>query len=179
MGKVKNIAGERFGKLVVIEYTGKIESQSSVWKCICDCGNETFAQAHQLKRGFKKSCGCLKNKLSFGESSFNAILRRYKHQAQKRSIDFFLEKEEFREITQQNCYYCGIEPSQKYSRDNAYGEFVYNGIDRIDSFKPYSKENCVPCCWLCNVMKHNLSQNEFYSHIKLILERKELCQNIL
>ncbi|WP_152381853.1 hypothetical protein [Paenibacillus brasilensis] len=32
------------------------------WKCVCDCGNSTFASTTQLKYKTKKSCGCLRRK---------------------------------------------------------------------------------------------------------------------
>ena len=35
------------------------------------------------------------------------------------------------------------------------------GIDRVDSNKPYVKENCVPCCYTCNIHKFTFSQNGF------------------
>ena len=49
------IAGQRFGRLVVIEYIAK-----SYWRCRCDCGNLTDARYCDLRRGLKRSCGCLK-----------------------------------------------------------------------------------------------------------------------
>lgn len=170
-GKIKDIEGNRYGKLIVVEYTGNTKQQSSVWLCKCDCGKETFAQAHQLKRGYKKSCGCLKNKLSYGESSRNAVFRRYKIQAKKRELDFQLTLGEFLNLTKKVCAYCGDAPSQIYKRDNGHGEFVYNGIDRINSNKGYVKKNCVTSCGRCNIMKNNLTQKEFYSHIEKIFKR--------
>ena len=32
-----------------------------MWKCLCDCGNETTANGYNLKRGYTKSCGCLRS----------------------------------------------------------------------------------------------------------------------
>lgn len=61
MGKMKNLMGQRFGKLTVIECMGKLDGRHYSWKCICDCGNETIVQASRLTSGNTKSCGCLKN----------------------------------------------------------------------------------------------------------------------
>ena len=49
----EDLKGKRFGKLVVLD---RVDSK---WKCICDCGNITFANASNLKSGNTKSCGCL------------------------------------------------------------------------------------------------------------------------
>lgn len=55
----QDIKGKRFGKLNVIEKTTKKGSGGSyLWKCLCDCGNETYARPHDLKSGHKNSCGC-------------------------------------------------------------------------------------------------------------------------
>lgn len=49
-----DITGQRFGRLIVLEMQPKGQ-----WKCVCDCGNITFAKANTLRRGSKKSCGCI------------------------------------------------------------------------------------------------------------------------
>ncbi len=55
----KNIAGQRFGKLTAIEPAGEVLHGSAVWRCRCDCGGEVLAPLHQLRAGYRKSCGCL------------------------------------------------------------------------------------------------------------------------
>ena len=62
MGAARNLIGERFGRLTVIEKTDKRKNGSIVWKCQCDCGNICQVSGGSLtrkKRGIK-SCGCLK-----------------------------------------------------------------------------------------------------------------------
>lgn len=61
MGKMKDLMGQRFGKLTVIECMGKLDGRRYSWKCICDCGNEIIVQTSRLTSGNTKSCGCLKN----------------------------------------------------------------------------------------------------------------------
>lgn len=48
------LGGLRFGRLLVIERVGK------KWRCVCDCGAESFALSHLLRKGKKRSCGCLR-----------------------------------------------------------------------------------------------------------------------
>lgn len=55
----KHIAGQKFGMLTAIEPTDERDGRTVVWKCLCDCGNETFARTKDLTGGRKKSCGCL------------------------------------------------------------------------------------------------------------------------
>lgn len=61
MGKMKDLMGQRFGKLTVIKCMGKLDGRRYSWKCICDCGNEIIVQTSRLTSGNTKSCGCLKN----------------------------------------------------------------------------------------------------------------------
>jgi 5-methylcytosine-specific restriction endonuclease McrA len=48
------------------------------------------------------------------------------------------------------------------------GKGLKNGIDRIDSNKGYTMDNCVSCCWTCNRMKGNMTQQNFLEHISKI-----------
>lgn len=49
------------------------------------------------------------------------------------------------------CHYCGTEKTNHYkSKHNYCKEFFYNGVDRLDSTKPYEKGNVVACCKYCN-----------------------------
>lgn len=54
----KDLSGQKFNKLTV---TSENESRNGVlyWKCICDCGNETWVRSGNLKSNEVKSCGCL------------------------------------------------------------------------------------------------------------------------
>lgn len=54
----KDITGQKFGRLTVIEDTGKRQSGAVVWRCKCDCGNETEVTTGNLQSGHTTSCGC-------------------------------------------------------------------------------------------------------------------------
>ena len=70
----KNLIGQKFGKLTVIEKTEKRSSCGRIiWKCICDCGNECEATTIVLKSGDKQSCGCIGK--SRGEDKITNILK--------------------------------------------------------------------------------------------------------
>lgn len=57
MPKLKDLTGQRFGKLTVIERAPNI-GKLTAWKCRCDCGSETIKKAVNLTSGKTKSCGC-------------------------------------------------------------------------------------------------------------------------
>ena len=55
-----DLTGQRFGKLVCLKpYEEKDKNGNTQWVCQCDCGNTCVASLHQLRSGYKKSCGCL------------------------------------------------------------------------------------------------------------------------
>lgn len=55
----RDITGMRFGKLVAVEPTELRAEGTVVWRCRCDCGGEVLSSLHQLRSGYRKSCGCL------------------------------------------------------------------------------------------------------------------------
>lgn len=56
--KRKNLIGQKFGLLTVINYTNENKHGSAVWECVCDCGNITYATTEGLRVGDNISCGC-------------------------------------------------------------------------------------------------------------------------
>ena len=54
-----NLAGKRFGRLVVLRRAGVNSSRSAIWECRCDCGTLTKTTAGSLMNAGTKSCGCL------------------------------------------------------------------------------------------------------------------------
>lgn len=106
---------------------------------------------------------------------------------------------DFLELSQRSCFYCDSTPSNRTSpgvkRDGtprkrrtvirgeftyeipAWGsylgqdaQFVYNGLDRLDSSLPHLRSNVVPCCQRCNWMKGKFSVSDFLNHIERIMK---------
>ena len=102
------------------------------------------------------------------DSGRNALFSRYKRAAKKRNINFELTKEKFFYLTKQNCFYCGDEPKQTVGKCVGTGVYIYNGIDRKDNNLGYEINNCVACCWQCNLAKNKLSLEEWYTWIERI-----------
>ena len=59
LGKALDLAGQRFGRLTVIEKTHNAKGKLQ-WHCICDCGGESFVESNRLLKGITTSCGCLR-----------------------------------------------------------------------------------------------------------------------
>lgn len=111
-------------------------------------------------------------KLMPGEEGFNMLVGNYKRNAKRSGREFSLTKEQFKNLVESNCTYCGIEPRQsmfsrnhmtEFSRERT--RFTYNGIDRKNSTLGYSLENSVPCCKQCNAAKTDMPYEEFMNFI--------------
>lgn len=184
--KIMDLTGKKFHKLLVIRLSDTRNKQGKPqWVCKCDCGSEkkVVVTTNNLTAGNVKSCGCLrknqvkKHYLEEGVAAFNALFTQYKRRAKKNKLSFTLTKGEFLNITQQPCFYCGVLPKQRNKCPGYNGDFIYNGIDRVDNKLGYTKENSVPCCGTCNMMKNTLPYNKFIEHIKKILNNISIRNN--
>lgn len=103
-----------------------------------------------------------KDKLTEYKKSPHSRYMVYKRNAKNRDLDFNLSEDEFIEISGQPCIYCG-----EYS--DTYNSIPFNGIDRINSKAGYQKDNCVPCCSMCNKMKFDYDVEEWINKMIQII----------
>ena len=166
---MSNLIGQQFGKLTVISYAEK-----SKWFCICDCNPRIILEKSiltgNLKSGNTTSCGCLQT-LKEGEASFNNFFLNYKRNAIKRNCNFKLTKEEFKRIVIQNCNYCKSDCQKIQYIKHLNGAFFGNGIDQQIAQGGYTKENCVPCCVICNHLKLDLSLENWQQKLERIINK--------
>lgn len=171
--------GKKYHKLTVLSYNG-IYKKAKSWNCVCDCGKYCVAITSSLNNGRKKDCGCGKiekvkriNRLPKYTAAKNRLWNTYKRKAKQRNIDFFISREFFEKITQENCHYCGVEPSCSTSgimrKKGTNGHIMYNGIDRKDNKVGYTEENCLPCCSWCNKAKLTNSYEDFIDYINRLV----------
>ena len=179
--KLGDLTGKRYGKLIVTKflYSERIRHPekkrchtNTYWECLCDCGNTRVVFTRYLNSGITKSCGECTPKQNgvkaTPDGTFNEVYNRYICSARNKNKEFSLTKEKFKEITKQNCFYCGTKPQQIARKDREY-PYIYNGIDRVDNTKGYTDDNIVPCCGICNKMKLEMSIDEFKEKIITIM----------
>lgn len=164
--------GEKFERLTVMSNIPVYPKRKFL--CLCICGNSVLVPIKHLMTGTTKSCGCLSVDTSSTFCKSRAqpevvaitrkVLSAYQKSARERDIDWNLTEEEFSTLIFDNCFYCALEPSNSIvSRlDN---RIYYNGVDRIDSKNKYSKDNCVSCCKVCNMMKGSKTFKQFIDHL--------------
>ena len=170
MGKVRRHlkTGDKINRLEVLRLDHKNAHYSTFFLFKCDCGNTKVIKGSNVITGAIKSCGCLKRELGSNAAKnlaktfrrlpnnravINAIILQYRKGAERRGFSFCLSYDEFTEIIQRDCFYCGLPPSNK-KRINAWPDgYIYSGIDRVDPKEGYRSDNVVPCCIECNRAK--------------------------
>jgi hypothetical protein len=123
---------------------------------ICKSCNE-----YNYKQDFKR----LNRNRNYKHENFKNIERLYKNyikSASKRNYTIGLQFEDFKRLVLSKCYYC-----QYFKEEET------NGIDRLDNRKGYEKENCVPCCETCNMMKYVYHPLFFIELCKIVSGFKE------
>jgi hypothetical protein len=198
VSKKIDLTGQRFERLVVTKEAGTNRWGSALWECLCDCGTSKviIATCGGLRSGQPKSCGCYTLERirecskgpppkPAGVAHCNRCFAHCKKGSKDRNLEFSLTKEQFIDISEQPCHYCGKEPSvsrgalnrQKQIGHRHNGLWARNGIDRKDNDIGYVFENCLPCCAICNHAKHTLSYQEFTDWLRqasrFVLQQQE------
>lgn len=117
----KNLVGQRFGKLVVLERAKENTSNGgAIWVCQCDCGTIKNIPGECLRRGVSISCGCMQSK---GEYLIRQYLNQYNIDFQTQySFDDLLSQRNYPlrfdfAIFKNNELYCLIEFQGPQHRD--------------------------------------------------------------
>jgi hypothetical protein len=84
MSHCRDLTGNKYTRLTVLFKTAQRDSCGSVvWRCRCDCGNETFVSSRLLNSGNTQSCGCLNEETQ----DFLRTVANVKHGASLNKVD--------------------------------------------------------------------------------------------
>lgn len=147
---MKDLNGKKFGRLTALEPVGKNQKRSVLWRCICECGNESVVASDALSCGRIQSCGCLRlenlRKESGGHarhgmhdtrlySSWRAMLNRCQNKC---------DEEKFRAYGGRGISVCPewreFEQFKEWALANGYSDQL--SLDRLDVNGNYCPENC-------------------------------------
>lgn len=137
----KDISGHRFGKLTALYRSGTYK-RCAVWRCKCDCGNESDIILSNLKKA--RSCGCATAEIvgnrarthgHYGSATYHSW------QSMKRRCDA---------PNSMDYKYWGGRGIGYDPRWASFENFLADmgvradgtSLDRIDNDKNYSRENC-------------------------------------
>jgi hypothetical protein len=179
------LPGQVFGTLVVVGEALKRAPERRLVLVRCKCGAEKFVGAGALVAGATRSCGATecttrattqRQRYGYttpGNQARNFIYHNYRSTARKRGRTFDITKEDFHDLTSQECHYCGQPLSNRTKDRNGDGFFVYNGLDRVDSSRGYTLDNVVPACIVCNKAKTDMSCDDFLAWVRRVAAHTE------
>lgn len=164
---IKDLIGQKFGKLTVQSFSCLNINSASKWNCICECGGIKEILGYSLTRGHSKSCGCLigikgeasshwKGYGDISSSYFNIIKKRAESKNFSINInieyiwDLFLKQNK-------KCAISGIELNFQSKTSEFDGTA---SLDRIHSNKGYIVGNCQWVHKDVNYLKNNMSDKQ-------------------
>lgn len=162
MGKLKDISGQKFGRLTVLDKLHNHHKRNTYWLCVCECGNLVEVQGSTLKNGRSKSCGCLLKDtntkhgkahiplynvwVSMKQRCYNKCNKRYENYGQRGIAVYDEWKDDFQ------AFY-------DWAMSHGYKEGLQ--IDRIDVNGNYEPNNCR---WVdVKTQQRNKSNNKLYT----------------
>ena len=183
--------GYSVGSLTVIQFLEQKWLPSGgrydyYYLCRCECGREeTFIRrvlmsTAVVKRNTICCHKCQKDRLKNNrvavkytndlDRHIGIVYSNYKSKCKTKNWEFDLSFNQFKGLVLQDCWYCGLEPNNCRGKHRAIGLSRENlsGVDRIDSTKGYTVDNCRPCCEDCNKAKRRLTEKEFLELIERI-----------
>ena len=148
--------GDKIGVFTLIEYVGHKK-----WKAQCKCGHiwERTPSRFKIHLDFCRKC----DKVDSNEAQKrwrennpkNLKWVDYRSRCKKINRAFELSREQFYDLLGQPCHYCG-------DISNC------GTLDRKDSKAGYTLDNVLPACYLCNMMKRDLTPEAFLNQVNKI-----------
>ena len=167
MSALKDLTGQRFGRLVVIGRAGHSKKREILWLCLCDCGKTTTVPGFNLRIGNTGSCGCLNSEMAKKRNTTHGKSRSrlYGVWSGMRQRCCNPSSPRYFQYGGRGILICDewlhdFQAFYDWAMANGYDENAPRGqctIDRIDNDKGYSPDNCR---WVSmKVQRHNRSDS--------------------
>ncbi len=140
----KDLTGQRFGRLTVIEFVPN-EKSHSYWKCKCDCGNECVVSTDNLKNANVTSCGCYHKEMFCNLKHGKRKSRLYKTWQNMKTRCYNQRNKNYKYYGERGIMLCDewkddFKAFHDWAMQNGYNDTLT--IDRIDVNGDYEPSNC-------------------------------------
>jgi hypothetical protein len=144
--RTKDLAGQRFGRLLVLGFIGRNKHGQAMWLCKCDCGEHFATLGASLLRGRTQSCSCLSRDIIIQRNFRHGLSHTPEHIAWTHII---ARCENPNEIGYKDYGGRGIAMCERWRQ--SFKNFLEDmgpkpgpeySVERIDNEKGYSPKNC-------------------------------------
>lgn len=142
MSKALELTGKRFGRLTALKIVGK-RGKSNLWRCICDCGNETEVSAGDLNSGHSKSCRCY-HPAKHGYAAGGKVASENSIWSHIKARCYNSNNPAYKNYGGRGIKVCDrwLNSFENFIADMGNRPTKKHSIDRIDNDKGYSPDNC-------------------------------------
>lgn len=156
--RVKNIVGQRFGRLTAIAFAGS--TRKAKWTCRCDCGSTVEVDGGGLRGGHTRSCGCLKREVSkevntiHGFSTRERVASEYKSWAGIKDRCTNPKRKDYPRYGGRGVRVCDrwLHSFENFIADMGEKPSSRHSIERLNNDGDYEPRNCV---WATSIEQQN------------------------
>jgi hypothetical protein len=170
--RLKDLSGERFGSLTVIDRAPNL-GKKTAWNVRCDCGSEKRVRGEAITRGDTVSCGCHGAKARSDSLTTHGMsgtkeyemLCEAKRRAKSKGLDFDIEIGDIQ--IPERCPLLGIEIWVAGGVQTS----ASPSLDRIDPSLGYTKGNV----WVISHRANTIKSDATLAELRLIALNLEGC----
>jgi hypothetical protein len=151
---IRNITGQKFGRLTALKIIGKNKSNQKIWLFKCDCGNKLKCLGSRVISGNTSSCGCLRRELVIKGLRYKHGMRKTRFYNAWKGIKARCNNKnlpQYKDWGGRGIILCKEWLKFENFKDDMYKSYLYHvkkygekntSIDRIDNNSNYCLENC-------------------------------------
>lgn len=157
-----NLVGQKFGRLTVVGFDHKDNTNKTYWLCECDCSerNKVVVYSNNLRSGTTKSCGCLARERAVETNTKHGLSRTRIYHTWQHIIQRCenTNDKDYPRYGNKSITVCDewhdFNAFRNWSINNGYDDTL--SIDREDVYRGYCPENCR---WVDQTTQQNNKRN--------------------